>query len=390
MHSTTTARRGLSTLIAVTIAGVCGCEAVDFLTELSDLTPFTIVGEDEERVLFVVSKTAQGIYRGGDGRLPDDLMSDVYSLDLSTLEAELVITEIAAGGIKTVKILANGRWVAWIDREEDVVKVVDRQTGDQRRYFEQPGSAEALPSLVRLQDDRLVAFERLNHSLIPFADTYQFIVLDLETGEEARIGDAWLYATHAMSADYFALMNNQTTEVNAIGLELTTNLDVVDLTTGERRTIAPNIRVSGGGGALFISGNELIWQQFKDGKFRTKLESYNLESGERRTIANPFEADGLDAWVRDVAGDRMLVKVTSDDSFLIGEAAYEIRTLDGETTPIVTFPVGLLNRQSYWPQPRLVGEFVVWSDTQTADLMIWNPQTKSVRRFDPTHDLATD
>jgi len=204
-------------------------------------------------------------------------------------------------------------------------------------------------------------------------------VFNLASGRVTRIGDSLVYNAYALDGDTFALFNNQPTEVEPISLELTTNLDLVDLMTGERRTAARNLRVSPDSGSLQATNGAIIWQEFKSGGFRTRLMRFDPASNQTSVLVNPLEKEGTEASLIDGDEKRVLMLV-SEEQAVFGPVRLELRALEGDPTIVSYFglfqSVGLLDI-------RMIGDSIVWIDHDQPTIVVYDIQTRARREVDP-------
>ncbi|MCK4341433.1 MAG: hypothetical protein KAY37_06900 [Phycisphaerae bacterium] len=348
---------------------------------LPGLPPYKIAGADGNRMLFVEQEGLDEVIAFSEGAPP--AARNLLAVDLETLTSEIILSDIAA---PASDIVTNGRWVAWVDHVKKAVEVRDLDSGAESSYFEELVASGEELTVRQLAGDRLVIHRCTTGYPHPGGPQYEFIVLDLVTGAETHISDSWRYATFAIDDDYFALMTDTSTNVAPLGLELTTNIDLVNLGTGERQTIAPDLRVTGDGYAsrLFIVNAQVIWQKFKPGGFQSQVNSYDIATGTTTTLADDFNPPGGDRhWLRDVSGERMLVELQMGHPLLGETISFELRTFAGDTVTIVEFPNTATQPRSFDPQPRFVGNLAVWTDPYTGEFVIYNLESNTTERFAP-------
>lgn len=384
-------------ITSILFTNLAGCGNVELLFLSQQESPFPIISEYENTITYKITKNAEGIIQSYP--LINSTI-EVHELNLSTLQSNLIKTFDAKTFfyvydnyeyLDVSGIVASSKWIAWNDYENRNVKVLNRETNQTTRYFE--NSENVFNIWLRIIDqDRLIIHKLTGAGLTNIDERYEFIILDLNTGEIKRIGDSWFYGTFSIDDDYFALFNHQTNNINTSDWELTTNLDVVNLQTLERITIAPNIRVDGNGGNLFISNHQLYWQQFKVGESRTTLKSYRFNDKKIETIIATFEKENTDAWLIDMHNDIGLIKVQSGLPLIDSNITFQLQNLNGNITPVFSYQNSILRDPdfliNYYPQPRNVDHYVVWSDLINADFIIYDVHSRVTRRFDP-RSLAT-
>ncbi len=347
---------------------------------LPGLPPYRIVGADGNRLLFVEQRGFDELVAFSQGVPP--ATRDLVAVNLETLVSEVVSADITA---LAEDIVANGDWVAWVDRVNQMVAVRDLNSGEESSYFEELVRSGDGLAVWRIDGDRLIVHHGVANPVPPDGPQYEFIVLDLDTGGETHVSGSWSYATFAIEGDYVALMTDAPTNVAPLGLELTTNIDLVNLATGDRQTIAPDLRVTGDGYAagLFIVDGQVVWQEFKPGGFQTQVSSYDIATGTSAIRADDLKPSDGERWLRDVSGDRMLLERRLGHP-LVGETvALELRTFDGGAVTIVEFPNTAKKSPSFATQPRLIEGLAVWTDPHSGEFVIYEPATGATRRFAP-------
>ncbi len=347
---------------------------------LASPPPYQIVGVDGNRMLFVEQAGLDELIAFSHGTPPT--VRDLLAVDLETLASEIVLADIPAFAND---IVTNGRWVAWVDLVKKAVEVRDLNSDAESSHFEELVESADELTVRQLVGDRLVIHRSTTTGHPPGGPKYEFIVLDLVTGGETHISDSWRYATFAIDADYFALMTDTSTSVAPLGLELTTNVDLVNLATGDRQTIAPDLRVTGNGydARVFIGNGQVTWQEFKPGGFQSQVNSYDIATETIATLADDLDPPGGDRWLLDVTGERMLVELQMGHPLLGETISFELRTFAGDSVTIVEFPNAATQPRSFDPQPRFVGNLVVWTDPYTGEFVIYDLESDTTERFAP-------
>lgn len=363
----------------------CG-DGSDILFRPTVFSPFTIVGDNGNELLYVGSTTGEEVFSGAQV-LPADLVSNVYSLDLVTLETELALRGLEAEGIDLVHIIANDRWIAWIDRHEAVLMAHNRLTGMEIRVMEEL-SSEAWFTLEALDGDWLAIHRR--SLAVADSDTVhlELIVLDLESGDELHMDDVNV-SPLALRGDRIAFTVGHSIPMSLFTEGWVTDVEVADLMTGERQTIAANL--TDYVDELYLVEDSVIWQQSNDDHARIEIHTYDLTTARMERIADSLGSSEKQAWLLDVEGDVGLVSGTYRTGVLAGTTVYELRTSAGAARRIVEFPHDSLdNPWAYWPQGRFVGDFVVWSDPRTAQFVVFDPASSGSRSFDPREVVLSD
>jgi hypothetical protein len=374
--------KSLAIMLSSLLLPAAGCsEAVlgTVLRELGVIEPaFPIVGTTDREVFFLARGAAQPT---DEDTLAAAAHYDLYALDVTSLIAEPVLRNIAT---RADDLLAATTKVAWISRDDPAIIVEDRTTGERTRLFEGLEEPEARFELAALTDQTLVIHRGLGLSSSPVNDRYEYIVVDLASGEQARAGNAWYYNTFAFGGGFIAFMNDRDSDADLLGFELRTNLDLVNLATAERTTIAPDIRVSrSSGGIVLFDGGRFHWQEYISGSFQSRVLGYDVETGSVIEVAEPLERGGTGAQLWDVQGDQLLITVEEPEGFFGQQTSIELRGFDRSRKRIIRFESTTRRPWSFELDPRFVGNNVMWTDPYTGAFTIHDPATRLTRSFDP-------
>ena len=367
-------------LLACLTCGLVGCDALldqysaSLLRSgenLGEAPPYSVVGGFDNRLVFVHSKGPQ------DGSSSSKQPHDVYALDLDTLEVELLLPDVL---VDPDSVLAANDRIAWRDSgPEGSIHVYDLETREEAQYF-QWADGERGPRLIALTQRELVVSNLTGPG---FEGPWEDTLLDLESGERQRVLNVGSPpSSFAMTGRHIAFLNNEDVDVRVLSLENSGSIDVMNLDTGERKTIARNVRVPWGD-FIFARDGKIVWEQFKSGGFQAKLRAYDVETGKLSTLYDPLsESKDTDVFLVGFSGDHLVV-VQSVGNFLGGtETGIELRTLDGDTRTIARFPNSNEKPRDFqvWPTP--VNDVVVWTDPYSGEFVIFDPTSMTERRMD--------
>jgi hypothetical protein len=341
--------------VAALLVCVAGCPG---LTSFLDDAPlqFARVGKDGNELLYVAAVDGpSATYR-------------LYSVNVANLEQSVVAEGIAA---EPDEIAASADWVAWIDRDAREVVVRNLATGETRSTFAglDDWSAEFNRFLLREIRGHVLVVQLLEPvgSFSPALDESHYILLDLRTDELTVVRHAWGYEQFALADDFMAVFNDLPSDAEEIALELTTNLDVINLVTGDRETVAPDIRVLGDGGRIFAAGDAVVWSEFRAGGFEERVMIHDTTAGETRVLVSNITRDGRDWCLVDVHGHWLLLQESGDDiQQVLTGIPTTIESFDGEIIASFFVP-------AFAPEPEFVGNYVVWLDSIAAQLGVFDP-----------------
>ena len=344
---------------------VAGCPGLVSLTVFNaGLLDCTIVGTDGNELLYVAP---------ADNSEP---VQCLYSLNVATLQQERIADGLPSSLFADVA--ANANWFAWVDRDALQVIVQNRATGQQHAYFPGLEQADGRYSFFMLRELRgdalLVQFMYPVGSGSPALDESEYVLLDLLTDSQTIVDHAWGYDYYALGNGYLAIFNDLPNDASPLSLELTANLDLVNLTTGDRQTIAPDIRVAGDGGRVFTAGTAFIWPEFKPGGFNERLMIHDPATGQTSVLLSDTSRDGERRYLRDVSDNALLLQPDEIDfRYLLTGLPTELESFDGQT---------LASFSAYSARPVFVGDFVAWLDPRARQIAVFDPSSNTTHRLD--------
>ncbi|MBK8914011.1 MAG: hypothetical protein IPM64_05295 [Phycisphaerales bacterium] len=299
---------------------VSGC-----IDAVSRENPFHTFAGGEGRLLLVEKET---LLPRADGSLPPPKEQTVRELNLATGVSTVAADKIVA---HAADIVANERWVAWIDRANGVVRVLDRRSGAERAVFSKDAAPDPNPAgadgrLRAIDGDWLVGFAKRAGSSF---DCYQFVVMNLADGQTLVVENGWQYGTVAVGNGHVVFPDCGPSNAQILGLELRTNIRAAFVETGvASEVISADVRVDGDtDSGVFVRDTVAFWEELTPGSFRSRVISYDLATGVRSTLFATFG---------DRDTDRDLVAVCD-----VGAV-------------VLTRPAGALSR------PEQAGELALW------------------------------
>ncbi len=242
--------------------------------------------------------------------------------------------------------------------------------------------------IMTLDGDRLAVSRTVEPPDGGLARDYQLVIVDLPSRSEQVFDDFPSHGRAALRADHVALMNDSIRDVEALAFEAGARVEVINLTTGERDTVAPGIRVVWGRPEIFTNSNGFLWQEYKSGDFYSKVRSYDPERDHMATIIEGLDRGASEAWLEDVDEDRMLITRTYRES-LLAVTSLDLLTADGETTTVLQYVNPPIASPYFLPQYTISGDYVVWSDPRNGDLVIHDIDSETKRRVAPSALLET-
>jgi len=371
---TTASRRFFSFCIGIPVLVVAGCAGIGALLNLYLASPPQIfAGGDAERLVYAVYQSGPDDMHVPEGGTPT--LKDVYTLDLERMEAQRIASDVAFALIDPTawrpQIAADGRYIAWVDRQDADVKLLDMDSG---ALSDWPVLGNGHGDGVFLMDGRLVVNRDVDGD-------HELVIVDIDSGNQTVVEDSWLYAGFALSGDDLVLRNSRDTDVEILGLELSANIEHVDLATGQREWIARNLRIPGDGGALYAADGRAVWSEYKESTFDLRIRSYDLESGELETLVENADFSTGEARLCGAGGDQLLLQMSSGDP-LFGETVWlETLGFDGQRVTIAELGNMAAPRWSYLPTPRMIDHLVVWTDPHSGVLQMYDSKTRQTESF---------
>ena len=343
-------------------------------------SPFAIVGSEGNKLFYA---ERQAWSEGDDFRLdaPPSVPSDIYVLNLQTLETELFAEDIEA---YAWEVVANVRWIAWLDRASGAITVRDLENASEATYFGQDTDQATFYPLEIVDGDRLVVSRTAGTAPAPALGEHEYVILDLESGAAVVVPNAAWNGSYAVEGDYIAFLNDEPTDVAPLSLEWTWNIDVLNLRTRELTSVATDIRSSSTAGLSIVDG-QIIWREYKRGGFQAKAMSYDIASGDTSKLADDLGLRSGDVTVNLIAADANgLLLETYAGSLWTGETTtLSLRSYEGETAVLAEFTADISRPQTYEWVARFVGDFIVWTDPSTGVIWIYDIQTGGTQQFDP-------
>lgn len=346
--------------------------------------------------------TAPGLnaFPAGDSRLvlteralfdappPDDAQPpaerSVQELDLHSGALLTVLADVAA---YPGDVVANDRWIAWIDRAADTIQVFDRATQQARALYDgrtapQPNPAESAGRLLTVRGDRLIAFVPAAQTQRAGSDAcYSFVVFELRTGGVTVVEGAWVYATFGVEGEWLAFYDCGPSDAELRGLELRTNLQLANLATGAVRAIAPGIRVDGtGAGRIIVAGGVVYWEEFYAGSFRSRVRAYDSARGRLSEVFDDFSRRVVDRELLAARNDLAIVLTRPNGVNDFGRPArVEVWGFDGSRTTLFE---SVALRLDFDFRAWLVGDRITWFDPDVAGrrIVIHDLRTGETRR----------
>lgn len=306
------------------------------------------------------------------------VMVDLDSLTLTPLTHEDIAVQPYFWGE------TDGRWLVWQEDDSDGVHVLDLETAARSVVMQDTQSIW----IDQIEDGWLLAKVSRGLGVI-------LLARNLASGDELNLlvnpaGWGASISGSRMAVQYFpdpfededpGIVEVNTDDLAAL---LESNVDVLDLETGERQTVLTGL--SDGKSARI--GGEILWiEQYGDGGM-TSLEAYNLQTDETTTMTLPPLPDpSAERYLEDVGPIGVLVSTCwySEN----GSESHELWEL---WTPEGTVQTVLDHSQSYdsfslddsvAPWPEIVGSRLIYHDPQTADWVLYDPATGSGQAVRP-------
>ncbi len=382
-------------LLSLTLFVLPACEVIDFIVGPPISAPsFDMVGKSENELIIAIGKTSDGATVSPYAENTQTV--DILSIDLASGASVQIISGITIRRSSlsnstnstdlTVRrttfnnsIMGNTRWIAWMAQGQSGLTVFDRSSNVTLDLDELEPVGEFI--INGLVENRVVLKEQC-YGLGPCT----FVVLDLENEILTTIPNSLGYGAFAISSDSFALFNSLPNNAKIIEFEIGTNLDMVDLSTGRRQTVAKDLRVHGNGGDLFPTTKGFVWQQFKNGSFRSTVSEYDIETSSIERLPDPMLSSNDGLSLMDTSDDRLLFATFVDS--LRPPVRFTVLSLDGEESVIADVPMMSYSTFSEADvrvvNPLLIGNYVVWSDWVAQEIVVINLGSKVTTLIDPT------
>jgi hypothetical protein len=348
----------------------------------------TVIGGDETRLMFLRTPPPEGynpllplfgapVALGVAETWPLP-KNDLVAVDLRTLALDPILTDFEASMYWPV---SDGRWLAWADHLEKALRVRELESGNESRFLEGQAEAGAVQPLA-LDAGRLIVSMPGSGSLAE-----QLVVIELSSGEQSTIatfeGSALLPEDIVLEGNLLAFPVHAASEPEGQdSLSVDTRIDLIDLDTGERRTIATDVV----GGPLGIVGGQVFWVVESTGTGLVEVRGYDPQTGETETILTfDTETDGGQTHAVDIGGPGLLLSsVRSDASPLGGQTeSYALQRRDGTSTTFYEYTYSLAELPFYAEPPGFVGSFVVFRDAYNGSYWIFDSVTGTQRQLEP-------
>jgi hypothetical protein len=326
----------------------------------------------------------------------------VVSVDLETLEVTVVDeaadpNEVYAvappggyGASNLALTLSDGTWTAMVDGQREFIRVINESTSEHDAYLN--GAIDPnFVSLAGLENDRLVVvFARR------FPADRLIIVIDLLTGRQQtvdRVAPQVFGRDIALEGDtlaFFALPGFDP-ETQSVDEFLTgPSIDVVDLSTGERRTLAEDVSPSYGFD-LSLADGRITYVELRDD--RLIVRAIDVATGERSTLATlstnyPGETP---TYVVAVSGTAALLREDHFSNLPMSvfdiadyeqSVSYVLKPFDGTARTIVHYT--LTSVFNFDPSIAvLTNDAVVVYDPVAGELVVHEIATDETRRVSP-------
>lgn len=364
--------------LALTLFIGAGCSVEALIGLLPTPGDVRVVGESSGSAILVPRDDAEILDGYATPGFP--AAREIINLDLDSSD---IFNPVTVSGATSSDVIASGRWIAWLDRETRSVHVFDSTTAKTAVYFDGDEALNTSATIHQIDGDRLLIHHTAEGTENEVAPEYQFIVLDLNTGAQVVVAGGWDGNTGVLSGDWLAYMSDENVDVEILSLEIAAHVNAVNLITSEFVRIAPNIRVSGYEPALFIADGQVIWQQFKDGNFKSRIELYDLASKKRKTLIEDFDGDETRRLV-DAADGRLMILRTEGNPLAPSRVTLQTRTIgkdDAKTIAEYKSDNALFGPKWFEPEPALLEGFASWTNPQTGRLTSYDLATGATRVY---------
>jgi hypothetical protein len=329
----------------------------------------SIVGESSDAVLYTGPYPSVG-FPGASASL--------YRMNVASGDRALLMDEIP------VPAVSEGEYLAWPDVEARVMRVKNLTTGEQKEYLADVGPADFYTAEVVDIEGALM--------LAAYADgpgypgLFRLVDLGTGAGRELSIRDplkplenSWYGGV--LADNHVVFFSDALDNVDVLFLEYGARLEVVDLATDAHTVVDRALRTDA---SPYSAGGLVVWRQFKDGGFKSRIRSYDVQKKKISTLIEDFDNAGDSAWLMDFDGQRLLAvrqqkqQILGQFSYATGPTSLELITLNGDVTNVATAP-GMM-AQTEFAGARLVGHFVVWPDHESSRMVVYDVETKLTSR----------
>lgn len=235
--------------------------------------------------------------------------------------------------------------------------------------------------MTALENGRLV---------LPFStgpDTY-VIVLDLASGEASLLPTGITnYDQLAVHGDWLAMsyhppLDSPPTSVDDLlahsGPE-SANIDVINLSTGESRTIVGVDEYT----SLRLTGTRVLWTHVEDQT--TTIRAQNLAGGQTQDLLTFTQADDETVYIQDVGAPGIILNRSVYPDDFSSHELYELHTPDGRAITLLDYTYGdsWESLNPIWPSPQFVGTAILYHDPDSRDWVLFDPATETRRTVKP-------
>lgn len=310
---------------------------------------------------------------------------EITVLDEAAPERDLYSRQWLAGAGQP-----DGRWKVSVSLNRPPVVVEDRTTGETKEYLSELPDTTIL-EIAKLQDGRLV----VQVSRLTGGGITVIVVIDLETGEQMVIDrvEAFTPESVALKGDLLAFRAVPPFDPQTQPLTDFTKLesiDVVDLSTGERRTVVDELDEFADH-RLWFAGDDVVWFTRTDNTLR--VQSANVNTGEQTVVA---ELDALRGGTDStaLAGINSMAVMFQNTTALdvvrpgLGSGgvpqtiSYVVTPLAGEPVTILEFTVE--NPEFFQTEIRGLSEhFAYVFDPRDESILVYNLETGETSRVFP-------
>lgn len=360
-----------SMLVAGLSAAIAGCVELPSTPDVAN-----VIGEDGDSILYLGSNVAS---------LPPP-PSGLFKLNLATGERTAVLPEFSGAGLSSyadgvyAELVSDGRYVAWVDTAAHSLNVASLADGSQQVYLDELSGDYAIH--LTIDSGRLLV--DASNGLLGSSGVLLF---DLTTGarREISLNNSFAHILWGDSIAYFGdserpANDARTEEVGWLDLSYAASVRLFNLATGEDVVLEPGTRL----GKMLAAEDLLLWQEFKPGSFKSRIRSHHVATAKTSTLIEEFDASGDSADLVDFDGRHLLVvrqqktRIAGQFNQITGPTALELRTLNGDSETIASMPGTLFDTE--FSQVRLVTHFVVWPDSSTREMVIYDMDTKVTSR----------
>lgn len=324
--------------------------------------------------------------------------TEVLVVNLHTLESELLVGNVPSDSFW---LMSDGRWLAWMEYawdadEEGSIHVIHLDSGTESTYFRGLAGGR-IQDIVTVSGGYLV----LEAGSRPYSAT-SLVVINLDSGEQQAIEQAFLAGGYAgfngqggsvVIRDNTLLMHVWPPYEEGIDIEsetpLTSTIDRVDPTTGERSTLVADAGPESDGGLYLVDDQILLLSSPWDDSTPTTVRSFSLDGGSGKILLELETPGPMTGWSYvEALNERGVVIYTSENEWtsLLNFKVHEwleFRAFDGSVVAVAEtvtegFDIAPLELTGW-----LVENYVIYRDPLEYDYVVFDVETQEERRFDP-------